>query len=321
MLAGLGNIGSFAAVMLAPHVEFIRLVDRDTVELHNTINQSYLPEHNGRTKVEVTAERLERLNPQLQVERRVADLEDLPWEDFADVDVVLAGLDALRPRQVISEKTTPLQIPYIDGAVGDLFSRVQVLLPGQACLECNWGVSQYRQLTTEYPCQPGAYAQASRTNAPSCSGAATASLMVAQCMRLFGDDPPQESFEINGDLSAGKFVTSRRRRNQCCRFAHETAPRIIHLNKPFGEGVVGDLLAVAVQQHDQRPVQLEFRRGILTGDLFGTRQIASPEELSDQRDRTLQDFGLTPKDRIVVRASGEARAAHICFTSPCGSQS
>jgi molybdopterin/thiamine biosynthesis adenylyltransferase len=317
LLVGLGNIGSFLATLLAPLVAFVRLVDRDVVELHNTLNQSYAPQHEGLTKVEVTAGRISTLSPTLNVERRVADLEDLPWGDFADVDVGLGALDALRPRQLMSEKLYPLQIPYIDGAVGDpLLVRVQILLPDSACLECNWGAAQYRQLAIEYPCLSTAPA-APGTIAPGCAGAATASAMVAQLMRVFGADPPRESYEINGGLLAGRFIKSRRRRNEQCRFDHQSVQRVIRVERPFAEATISDLISAVRRDFGRQRVQLEFRRGILTAGLFGPSRFALPEQLHLLGARRLAEFGLTPKDRVVVHAGG-SEATHLCFSSSRG---
>ena len=318
LLAGLGNIGSFLAVLLAPLVGLIRLVDRDSIEVRNATNQLYRPEDQGQAKVDVVARQIAGTTPQLQVERRIADVEDLPWEDYADVDIVMAGLDSLRARQLLLEKHYPLNIPYIDGAVGDpLLARVQVLLPGQACLECNWAPLQYRQLMREVPCRPNAPPnEAPRTMAPGCAGAAVAAVMVAQCMRLFSEDPPRESYEIYGDLLAGRFVQYRRGRNVQCRYRHEVAPQLLPLEAPLSLATVADLIDVVRQHFAGQRVQLEFRRGILGNALFATDRLAEPEQLRPLWNRRLSEMGLTPRDRVVVRAVAASRAAHICFDSP-----
>ncbi len=317
LLAGLGNIGSFLAVLLAPLVGFVRLVDRDSIEVRNATNQLYRPEDQGQAKVDVVARQIASTTPQLQVERRIADIEDLPWEDFADVDLVMAGLDSLRARQLLLEKHYPLNIPYIDGAVGEvLLARVQVLLPGEACLECSWTPSQYRQLMREAPCRPGAAPiDAPRTIAPGCAGAAAAAIMVAQCMKLFSEDPPRESYEIYGDLLAGQFAKYRRRRNERCRYRHDVEPQLIQLEAPLSRATVADLIDVVRQHFAAERVQLEFRRGILGSSLFATDCLTEPEQLQPLRHRRLSDMGLTPRDRIVVRAVADSRAAHICFDS------
>src|SRR6185437_6771952 len=83
LLAGAGNIGSFAASLLArAGVRRIRLVDRDRVEEKNLATQDYRSEDVGRPKAEVLADRLRQQFPGLTVEARTADLEDLPLGDF-----------------------------------------------------------------------------------------------------------------------------------------------------------------------------------------------------------------------------------------------
>jgi len=320
LLCGLGNIGGPLALLLAPHVGFLRLVDRDHVEAHDAAAKGYRPEDGGRAKVDVTAEWIEQLAPHVQVERRVVDLEDLPRGDFADVDMALAGLDSLRARQILAEQVYPHGIPLLDGAVGEpLLVRAQVQLPGQACLQCGWGAAHYRQLTAEYPCRPGAAAATWRTGVPSCAGAAAAALMIAQCFRVLGEDPPRESYEINGDLLAGRFVTARRRRNPRCRYRHERMTKEIRLGTPFCVATVADLVAAVQREFGSLPVALEFRRGILPGDLFAGARFASLEQLHRTPERRLAEFGLTPRDRVVVRPQDSSDVMHLCLAETNGS--
>ena len=243
------------------------------------------------------------------------ELEDVPWEDYADVDLAFGALDSLGARQRMSERLYPLQIPYIDGAVGDpLHSRVQVLLPGEACLECSWGAAHYRHLATEYPCRPGATADAPPTLAPGCAGAMTAGVMVAQGLQLAGKDPPRESYEINGDYAAGKSVRSRRRRNPRCLFRHEAAPRAIYLRKAFAEATGNDLVRAIRQVCDTRGVRLELRRGILDDELFGPSRYASLGQMERVEDQLLANVGLSPRDRIVIRTPDSRQAVHLCLS-------
>jgi hypothetical protein len=318
LLAGLGNIGSYLAGLLAPLVAFVRLVDRGAVALRNTENQYYGPDCEGQAKVDATAGRIERLAPTLTVERRAADLEDLPWGDFADVDVGLAGLDSLRARQVFAERLYPLGIPLIDGAVGDpLLVRVQVLVPGHACLQCSWG-EEYRHLAAEYPCQEGKPADAPRTLSPNCGGAVTAGMMMAQCLRLFGAAPPSESYELHGDLLSGRFLTARRRPTERCRYCRTLrggVVPVIPLTKPFLEATIADLITAAERATGPRSVRLEFRRGILADSLFGGQLFAEPAQLRHVRHVRLEDFGLTRTDHVVVHASGQPCVTHIACDS------
>ncbi len=315
LLFGVGNVGSFAAEFLASGVSFLRIVDRDIVEFHNTANQLYSPGDVGRPKVEAIAERLHHVAPNLQVDPVRADVEDVPWEDFADVNLALGALDSLRARQVVSERLYPLQIPYIDGAVGDpLYSRVQVLLPGEACLECSWGPSHYRQIAIEYPCRPGTPTDAPPTAAPGCAGAVTAGVMIAQCLQLLTKNPPRESYEINGDCAVGKSVRSRRRRNPRCRFRHDVVPRTVYLPKAFADATITDLVQAIRHVVASQDVRLELRRGILNDELFGSSRYTALSQLERLEDQPLADWGFSPRDRIVIRTPDPKEALHLCLS-------
>ncbi len=304
MIAGLGNIGSFLALLMAPLVGSMRLVDRDVVEPHNAVNQLYGPQTAGCTKVDSIARILTHQAPTLRIEQHAIDLQDLPWGYFADIDVCFGGLDSLWARQVVSERTYSLGIPYVDGGVGKpLLAAVKVLLPGQACIECSWTNRHYRQLATEVPCSGGAKKTA-RTLSPACAGAAVASLMVAQFIRLFSDSPPSESYEISGDLVTGRFVSSRLRRNQACRFGHETGPREYGLGLDFERATLGDVADRLRTLFGQQDLQLEVRRGIFDQPMFAPSRHVGLEGLLRLGTRRLVDVGLTPRDRFIVRGVG-----------------
>jgi molybdopterin/thiamine biosynthesis adenylyltransferase len=321
LIVGLGNIGSILAVLVAPHVAFMRLVDRDIIEGRNSSNQLYGPGDVGRNKVDATADRIQQLAPNIPIDRRKTDLADLPWGEYSDVDIILAGLDSLAASQLLSERVFPLGIPWIDGAVGDSLTRVQVLLPGAACLECCWSDAHYRTLTAETPCLPGGSPSGPRTMASGCVGAATAAFMVAQLQTLLGPNPPAQSYEINGDLQAGYCIQSRRQRNARCRFHHDVVTRWIGTEEPFAAATVGCLLATLQQHYGRQPVQLEFRRGIIDDEFFGSSRFVSAELLQRMPHRRLADLGLTARDRIAVRVAGQATLTHICLDSTQGALS
>src|SRR3990172_11956552 len=203
LVAGAGNIGSWLVVLLAPLVVFIRIVDRDRIEPRNSANQFYTEETAmGRFKSDYLAEWTRARFPNVDIESRPVDLEDLPFGEFADIDVLLGGLDSLRARQVlISERAYPLGKTVIDGGVGEpLIGRVHLFLPGAACVECAWGPPHYRELAAEYPCVPGADAQGIATPAPALLGATVAGMMAAETVNGLAGRLPGASPEIHVDL-------------------------------------------------------------------------------------------------------------------------
>jgi molybdopterin/thiamine biosynthesis adenylyltransferase len=299
LIAGAGNIGSHLAPLIArAGVGLLRLVDRDRVEEKNLATQDFLPQEVGRPKAEVIAARLRERFPALRVEARACDLEDLPLGEAA-VDVLLGALDSRRARQVlISEMGWPLGVPVVDGGVGEgLVGRVQVFVPGPttACLECTWGRADYRQMAAEYPCLPGASAQAPATVSTAFLGSSVATLMASECLRLLGGEKPADSFEVPFDLAQHAMRRFLLRRSPSCRHDHEIVAATCHV-----EGTtVADLLA-AVDDKRER-VQLECRRGV--GVAPGAGRFLQPETLRGREGLALAALGFVPGDRVRVRST------------------
>jgi molybdopterin/thiamine biosynthesis adenylyltransferase len=299
LVAGAGNIGSHAAPLLCrAGVGRVVLVDRDTVEAKNLPGQDYLAADVGQSKAFVQAARLRARFPDVTVEARACDLEDLPLGTAA-VDVVLGALDSRRARQVlISEIAWPLGVPVIDGGVGaGLLGRVQVFVPGAetACLECTWGRDDYRLLAAEYPCVPGAAAEGPPTQAPAHLGSFVASLMVAECLRLLAGALPKESYEVPFDLTHHTLRRYELRRARGCRYDHEVVRQTVAL--PGGEA--GTVLAEVEKRFADAAVRLECRRG-----LGGPGRYLAVEVLRQRAGEALTALGFVPGDRIRISGGG-----------------
>jgi molybdopterin/thiamine biosynthesis adenylyltransferase len=298
LIAGAGNIGSHLVPLIARSaVGLVRIVDRDRVEAKNLATQDFRPGDVGRAKALVLAERLRSQLPDKPIEAHCCDLEDLPL-GAAAVDVILGALDSRRARQVlISEMAWPLGVPVIDGGVGEgLVGRVQVFVPGPAaaCLECTWGQADYRQLAAEYPCLPGGEAQAPATVSTAFLGAAVASLMASECLRLLAGDRPAESYEVPFDLRQHHMRRFLLLRSPSCRFDHE----VVTAARPLKGATVADLLAEVQGACDGVPARLECRRGVAGPDRF-----LMPEALRDRAADSLASLGLVAGDRVRVRTA------------------
>jgi molybdopterin/thiamine biosynthesis adenylyltransferase len=294
LVAGLGNIGShLPALLLRAGVGALRLVDRDVVEAKNLAAQDYLPGHVGRPKAEVQAARLREQFPGRRVEGVVCDLEDLP-AGCAAVDLILAGLDSRRARQVLAgDLAWPLGVPVVDGGVGDGgLGRVQVFVPGPAtaCLECTWGAADYRLAAAEYPCVMGATAAGAPTGAPAYLGAFVAALMAAEAVRLLGGPPAEESYEVPFDLKAWHMRRFALRRAAGCRHDHEVVREVL----PAGR-TAAELLAAIEGRFGRADVRLEGRRGLGRLTAGGLRQ-DGPAALAGR--------GFVAGDRLRARGPG-----------------
>ena len=145
LIIGLGGLGCPAAQLLASSgIGTLYLNDFDTVDISNLPRQIlYLPADAGRSKVEVAAERLSAINPEL-----VTETIDRPLaaEELADVlrnvDIVLDGTDNFAARFAISDACVAARLPLVSGAA--------IRMEGQIVVFSNDGNGPcYRCLYTE----------------------------------------------------------------------------------------------------------------------------------------------------------------------------
>lgn len=142
-LVGVGGLGSPASMQLAAMgVGFLRIVDRDFVELTNLHRQHlYGVDDVGVPKVEAAAKRLRRLNPYITVEPLPLSVNETTAEDLVrGMDVVVDGLDSMAARYAINRACIKLGVPYVFGAAITTNGNVSIIVPGEtACLECFYG--------------------------------------------------------------------------------------------------------------------------------------------------------------------------------------
>jgi molybdopterin/thiamine biosynthesis adenylyltransferase len=142
-LAGVGGLGSPAAMQLAAMgVGYLRIVDRDVVELTNLHRQHlYGVDDVGYPKVEAAAKRLRNLNPYIKVEPLPLSINETNAEDIVEgMDVVVDGLDSMAARYAINRACVKLGVPYVFGAAITTTGNLSTIVPEEtACLECFYG--------------------------------------------------------------------------------------------------------------------------------------------------------------------------------------
>ena len=156
--AGCGNIGSHTVPHLArmPGVQQVVLVDPDVYENQNVAGQDIRACDVGRRKVEVQAERLHQIRPELEVVAVADRLERLPFAYFRNA-FILGALDSRLARQQLNQAAWRAGSPWVDMAVDGpgLLCRVSVYWPGvdSPCLECGWDAADYGLLRQILPCE------------------------------------------------------------------------------------------------------------------------------------------------------------------------
>jgi hypothetical protein len=234
-----------------PEVARVILVDRGTYKSTNLSTQAVIRRELGRPKATVQAARLRRINPGLDVVTVCSPVENVPLGRLR-ADVILAGLDNRRARQILNEAAWHLGVPWIDAGVDgrQLRVRLNVYVPGNdaPCLECAWGERDYETLEQIYPC--GKLLRGDRERAAT-------------------------SRQVLLDVAHHKHYLITYRRNPDCRFADHMPWLIEPLAQNAGESTLADLrhLMTSPRVPDQAPSQWSRLR--VHGQRFTRRAVCS----------------------------------------------
>src|SRR5436190_472513 len=148
LLVGCGALGSVIAEQLVrAGVGFLRVVDRDVVELTNLQRQVLFDEadaNDGVPKAIAAARRLANVNSTVTVEPIVADVDAERIESIAGigsggarVDLIIDGTDNVGTRYLINDVSAKHRVPWIYGACVATEGRVATFRPPETpCLRC-----------------------------------------------------------------------------------------------------------------------------------------------------------------------------------------
>ena len=141
-LIGCGAVGTVMANVLArAGVGFVRIVDRDYVELSNLQRQVLFDERDaadGAPKATAAVEKLRAINSEIQYEAVVEDFTQQNAERIVgDVDLALDGTDNLDTRYLLNDVCVKLGRPWVYvGAVAS-YGVLMPIVPGETpCLRC-----------------------------------------------------------------------------------------------------------------------------------------------------------------------------------------
>lgn len=141
-IIGAGATGSTIAEMLArAGVGFLRIVDRDIVDLSN-IPRCHLLEYSDylerRPKSLAVADKLSRISPHIAVEPLILNIDSSNISEIIrDVDLVIDALDNLETKLLLNEASVMHGKPYIYVGVEGVYGMVLPVIPGEtACLRC-----------------------------------------------------------------------------------------------------------------------------------------------------------------------------------------
>ncbi len=142
LVCGCGALGSvIAETLVRAGVGFVRIVDRDFVELNNLQRQVLYDEQdvaNGMPKAIAAANKLRSINSDIEVEPVVADVTHHNIASLAgDVDAMVDGTDNFATRFLLNDFAVKLSKPWIYGGCIGAEGQTMTILPGEtACLAC-----------------------------------------------------------------------------------------------------------------------------------------------------------------------------------------
>lgn len=139
-VVGVGGIGNPVVTQLtAMGIGKIKIVDRDVIEISNLHRQHIFTEKDiGRVKVEAARDRLEQINPSVEIEALPISVTTFTAQKIIEgYDIVVDALDSIDARYALNEACIKLNIPLIyAGALGMLGSVCTIMPNESACLRC-----------------------------------------------------------------------------------------------------------------------------------------------------------------------------------------
>lgn len=142
LVCGCGALGStLANLLVRAGVGRVRIVDRDFVDLTNLQRQALFDEQDvaaGLPKAIAAAEKLRRINSQVEIEPVVADVGAANVESLCEgVGVIVDGTDNFETRFLLNDVAVKHGIPWVYGGCLGAEGQTLTILPGETpCLRC-----------------------------------------------------------------------------------------------------------------------------------------------------------------------------------------
>jgi molybdopterin-synthase adenylyltransferase len=142
LITGCGGLGSNSANLLArAGVGFLRIVDRDVIELSNLQRQLLFDQNDAREgspKALAAGRHLAAINSDLNVEPIAADIgSDNIFDFLQGIDLVLDGFDNLEARYLLNDACVKQNVPWIYGCCVSSTVMAGLIVPGKtACFRC-----------------------------------------------------------------------------------------------------------------------------------------------------------------------------------------
>ena len=140
LVVGAGGLGAPVLLYLAAAgIGFIRVIDDDVVSLSNLQRQVIFSQDDlGRAKVTAAADRLNRINPNVELDPVNGRFDGARAALLDDVDLVIDGTDNFPTRYAVNAASVKAGVPLISGAISQWEGQVSLYHPGSGapCYAC-----------------------------------------------------------------------------------------------------------------------------------------------------------------------------------------
>lgn len=192
MVVGAGALGNEVlknlALLGAGH---LFVVDFDAIEVSNlTRSVFFRADDRGRAKVDVMAERVQALNPDVSVIPVRGDITcDVGLGVFRAMDIVIGCLDNRAARLAVNRACWRVGRPWVDGALHVADGSVRVFVPPEgACYECLMNRRDYELLNMRYACPPASIMEGVQITTPM-SASIIGAMQVQEAVKLLHRRP------------------------------------------------------------------------------------------------------------------------------------
>jgi adenylyltransferase/sulfurtransferase len=263
LVVGAGALGNEVLKNMAlMGIGNILIADFDTIEDSN-LSRSVLfrARDNGRRKVDVAAQAVKELNPDVNVRAWHGDINyEMGLGVFRHVDAIIGCLDNREARLSLNRFSWATGKPWVDGAIQELMGIVRVFWPGRgACYECTLTDQDYQMINLRYSCPLLArqnLLQGKVRTTPT-SASIVAAFQTQEALKLIHDMEvqPGKAIMING-LTNDIYTTEYPIKDDC--LSHSRLETIVELPQATAESTtLDDLLGIAQKRLGSDTV-LEF---------------------------------------------------------------
>jgi molybdopterin/thiamine biosynthesis adenylyltransferase/predicted RNA-binding Zn-ribbon protein involved in translation (DUF1610 family) len=263
LVVGAGALGNEVLKNLAlMGIGQVLIADFDTIEDSNLSRSVLFRESDrGRRKVDVAAEAVKSLNPDVKVKAWHGDINyEMGLGVFRHVDAVVGCLDNREARLSLNRFSWAVDRPWVDGAIQELMGVVRVFWPDHgACYECTLTDMDYQLISLRYSCPLLARENVMQGKVPTTptSASIVAAFQTQEALKLIHnmEVQPGKAIMING-LTNDIYTTEYQIKEGC--LSHSRLQPIVELPQATAGGTTLRELLDTAKQHLGDESVLEF---------------------------------------------------------------